>query len=70
MGLLSAKGYVMVEKPIGAGDSGGLAMWMANSQTLLCRLRFSMVVEFKRTNSSELPVIPIVKRPNMAALQA
>lgn len=50
MGLWSAKGYVMVEKPIGGGDSGGLAMWMASSQTLLCRLRFSMVVEFKRTN--------------------
>lgn len=41
-----ASGYVVVENP--TTEFSGLVTWTAKSQTLLCRLRFSIRVELRR----------------------
>ena len=55
------------------GMRGGLAIEVgistARLQTLLCRLRFSIVVVFRRTNCIDERVIPREKRPNKAPLE-
>lgn len=52
---------------------GGLAIEVgintARLQTLLCRLRFSIVVVFRRTNCMDERVIPRENRPNNAPLK-
>ena len=63
-------GYVMVEKGTLIRDRvGGRGIYMANVQTFVLRLRFSMVVVLRMAKWIDEQAIPKVKSPKAAALQ-